>query len=199
MLHALTGVVVAHFFHLLSTLVLYALVLHVIPDRFERRDSVAFVTACLHIISPAGLFLSAPYAESLFACLNFLGMLFYSMVWYPRIPQQLTVTSSSLSILSGACFGLASTARGNGILSALVYVEPALEVLGRLVYDPLNLETLARFFALGITGLFILGGTILPQYIAYLRYCINDIPGNVRPWCSHLPPSIFTWVQSEYW
>ena len=190
---------IAHLSHLASTLLLYALAVQIAPGEQTTRKSIAKLTACLHILSPAGLFLSTPYAESLFACLNFSGFLFCARSWQTPESFRDSVVSSIYIVVSGACFGLASTARGNGALSALVYVEPGLILLGRLARRPLDFTALLQAAATGAAGLLTIAGVVFPQYIAYRQYCTND-PGHYpQPWCSKVLPSVYTYVQEHYW
>lgn len=184
---AVAGVVLSHLCHLISVIVLYHLVECV--GTMEKRRDAAFAAACLHIISPAGIFLSAPYAESLFGLLNMSGMLLYCK------SKSKSQSSDLYIITSGLCFGIAATVRSNGVFSGAI-----------LAYD--LLLTLRSFFALGdqrdaqrasslvSAGLLTGCGTVLPQYLAYREYCRPD---KLRPWCHRTIPSIYTWVQSQYW
>jgi len=188
---ALSGMLVSHVSHLLSVFLLYALTLDITPEKSVQRK-VAFVAACLYIFSPAGLFLSAPYAESLFSTLNLLGMLLHS-----RIPQQQRLheygVSSFLSLLgAGACFGLASTVRSNGVFSGLIFLYQAFI----LFQSRLNFRTVMTVIVIGVSGGLILLGFLGPQYLAYGEFCTGE---DARPWCSRTFPSVYTWVQSHYW
>ncbi len=69
---------VAHVSHLLSVVVLYRLGKLVWAD-----GRLAFLAASLHIFSPAGLFLSAPYAESTFSLLSFVGFYILALACHP--------------------------------------------------------------------------------------------------------------------
>ncbi|KAK0273430.1 ER membrane glycoprotein subunit of the GPI transamidase complex-like protein, partial [Friedmanniomyces endolithicus] len=76
--NALAGVLVSHLSHFLAVLVLYDLIHFVTPSTDLRKRQLAFTTACLHILSPAGIFLSASYGEATFAFWNLLGLLCYA-------------------------------------------------------------------------------------------------------------------------
>lgn len=98
-------------------------------------------------------------------------------------------------LLSGILFGVATTIRGNGLLSGLLY---GLEGFKEIIES-----TNPRFRQLSSI---VLGGSLmafyamLPQFLAYSDFCVNVIPSEKRrPWCSHQIPSIYTWVQSHYW
>lgn len=202
---ALVGIVVAHVSHLLSVFVLYALAWQIVPPQSPRRSSIAFVTAFLHIITPGGLFLSAGYAESLFSCLNFAGMLLYALTFNltPATTKPLArwLGATALLTASGACFGLSTTVRSNGLLSILLFVFAALARVKRILTQDIPSPSGIAHGILSVVphalaSVLTLAGTVYPQYIAYQEYCTD---GNTRPWCSHLPPSIYSWVQEHYW
>lgn len=75
------GVIIAHAAHGLSVLVLYCLGCAIFSGRKGRM--LAFIAACLHIFSPAGLFLSAPYGESTYALLSFTGYFLFVQSFSP--------------------------------------------------------------------------------------------------------------------
>ncbi|KAG9516636.1 DUF409 domain protein, partial [Aureobasidium melanogenum] len=113
---AYAGVLISHVAHLLSVFVLYGLVNRLpITDEPQRRK-VAFIAACLHIFSSAGLFLSAPYSESLFSLLNFFGVFVHAGIPCESPLEGYGTDSLSRLLLSGASFGLATTVRSNGML-----------------------------------------------------------------------------------
>ncbi|GAB7340398.1 hypothetical protein MBLNU457_6837t1 [Dothideomycetes sp. NU457] len=161
----------SHAFHLLSTLLLFLLTYINLPGEETWRRSTAFVASCLYIISPAGIFLSAPYSESFFAFFNFLGMLAVSRL-RPRsgsLPD--TLRQTLFTICSGIFFAIGCMIRSNGILSLLVYVEPGLVLLSELLGGPLRLP-------------------------AFVKLVGQDVR---RPWCDNFPPSIYNFVQQRYW
>ncbi|TIA14004.1 mannosyltransferase [Aureobasidium pullulans] len=170
---AYAGVIISHVAHLSSVIILYGLVHHLpIMDKKQRRK-VAFVAASLHVFSTAGLFLSAPYSESLFSMLNFLGVLLHA-----RIPWEMPLEKygpfSLLSLLlSGACFGLATTVRSNGLFSGLVYFHHVY----MLFHSRINLRTIVTIVVIGISAAMILSGMLFPQNVGFLRYwTVSNIP-----------------------
>ncbi|ORY61537.1 GPI mannosyltransferase 2 [Pseudomassariella vexata] len=182
------GVSISHVSHLLSVLVLYQLGLKVL-----REPRLSFIAALLHVISPAGLFLSAPYNESAFALLSFTGYLLFAHGLGSR------GTLNDLSILgSGIVFGLATTFRSNGLLSGIPFAVYAIIGFANLVEAP-NFLNLRRLIALGLGGLSVALGSIGPQAIAYFRFCSGSSASEPRPWCAKRLPSIYTFVQERYW
>lgn len=170
---------------------LYALTVQMLPMTRAKHE-IALCAALLSVVTPAGMFLSAPYAEAPFAMTQFGGMLACALAWKPGKSM---VQQSLLTILAGACFGLACTLRSNGIFSGLVFVEPFLLACSASTRR-FSVRALGQTIAPSIAGLLTIGGLLLPQYIAYQEYCTLGQP---RPWCSRFLPSVYTWVQSHYW
>ncbi|KAI7700229.1 hypothetical protein KC353_g16006 [Hortaea werneckii] len=199
--HALSGICLSHLSHFLAVIVLYHLIHSLIPSAtlaFKRQ--LAFATACLHVFSPAGLFLSAPYAESSFAFLSFLGCYCYVKAIenrYHRFADAYQL-DACWTVATGLSFGLATTMRTNGLLNGIIFAWDVYLVVPRLPHILRNRdgEEITRLFATLIAGGLIAIGFILPQIVAYTEYCTN---GNTRPWCTALPPSIYSFVQKEYW
>ncbi|KAL1297206.1 hypothetical protein AAFC00_004776 [Neodothiora populina] len=192
LVEALAGILISHACHLLSVLLLFQLAKSIVPTKSPQRDDIAFVAAMLHIVSPAGVFLSAPYSESLFACLTFLGMLCYAHVYHGSSGM----VRRCISVLaSGVCWGLASTVRGNGLLNGLILLSHALGLLGSLR----SLEVCQELLATLVAGLTVALGNALPQWIGYQQFCPQDSTVQIPIWCSRIPPSIYTYVQAHYW
>jgi phosphatidylinositol glycan class V len=186
---ALAGIVVANTAHLLSTLVLYRLGWVV-----WRDQTLSLVAALLHIISPAGLFLSAPYAESSFALLAFSGYLLFALSC--RAERQPT-RRDLYTVLAGVLFGLATAFRSNGILNGIPFAWEVLRNLPRLPRHPT--DTSRRLVALGVGGVCVAAGSLGPQAVAYLSFCSGTSGAPPRPWCHGYLPSIYTFVQQHYW
>lgn len=194
-LEALVAVAIAHVAHLLSVLVLFALGITIFPS---RPSGFALTAAFLHIISPAGLFLSAPYAESSCALLTLFGVLLFAKSFASK--GQPTVGHDLLVLLSGISFGIATTFRSNGILNGLLLLEEAFRVLISLRHG-FRFTTIHRLLATGLGGLSVGAGFLLPQYIAWNEYCgqLNADANSLRPWCQNTIPSIYSFVQDHYW
>lgn len=191
------GVVISTFCHLLSVLVLYRLVT-LLTRASHQQSRVAFLACVLHTLAPAGLFLSAPYAESIFSLLNFAGMLCYA-------ESKMAARSASISsqevvyrLSSGVLFALATIVRSNGLLSGLVLLYDVLLYLPRLLSIRPSVQDLCRVVVTCVSGTLIAIGFIGPQYVAYLDFCSTET-SVTRPWCEKSIPSIYSWVQSHYW
>lgn len=192
------AVVIANVCHVLSVLVLHRLTRLVFPDGPAKY--MAFCAASLHIISPAGLFLSAPYAESLFSLLSFLGYFLYAKS-LREDESQAWLARDLYVLVAGVACGFATAVRNNGILSGIIFAYDSVEALWQLLVDP-NMAAVRRVVVLVVAGVFVALGAILPQSAGYREFCRPDLhPGTfpLRPWCSDLVPSIYRWVQRTYW
>lgn len=180
--------------HLASVVFLFRLTRIVFPIR--AAENLAFLSASLHIFSLAGIFLSAAYGESLYSALSLLGYIFYARSLRHE-KRQLWVRRDILVMVSGLVFALATMVRSNGILNGALFLYDA---VATLIHVPqgLSLIVLRRLMALGVGGILVALGMIIPQWIAYKEFCqlAEQAP---RPWCSRLIPSIYTWTQDEYW
>ncbi|KAF3761275.1 family 76 glycosyltransferase [Cryphonectria parasitica EP155] len=209
----LIGVVFTNTCHLLSVLVLYHLGLLVWAD-----SAWALVAALLHVLSPAGLFLLAPYNESPFALLSFVGWFLLVRSCTVSAPEAgagskaFPSSSSSslagdvLTLLAAVSFGLATVFRTNGLLNGAPFAVEFLRTLYDLVEDlspgttPRHIRKLA---VLGLSGVLVAAGSVMPQFVAYRIYCTGSAGAGAgaeaRPWCLSLVPSIYNFVQRHYW
>jgi phosphatidylinositol glycan class V len=192
-LEVVVAIFVAHLSHLVSTLLLFKLTIAIFPAPNVR---FAFIAAVLHILSPAGIFLSAPYAESSCAMLSFAGSLLF--VKSTTAERKASTGHDALVLLSGIAFGIATTFRSNGILNGLLLLEEASKILWNLQYI-FDFVSIRRLVCTGLGGLFVASGFFLPQYIAYTEYCLESDVASTRPWCGNTLPSIYTFVQEYYW
>lgn len=208
------AIILANISHLLSVFVLHRLALALPLGKKENASSFAFVAATLHILSPAGLFLSAPYGESTFSLLSFLGQLLY-VSSFSTNSSSYRVRNDILLVLAGICFCVSSTVRGNGLLSGILLLHDAClwacSLLERIGVPLMSFKIIPPFFrdavhefpsrrmpAIIIAGLLVGLGFATPQYVAWGDYCSAGV-ANKRPWCNRFPPSIYSWVQKEYW
>ncbi|KAI5859312.1 glycosyltransferase family 76 protein [Durotheca rogersii] len=183
----LIGIFVAHVSHLLSVLVLYQLGVVV-----WRNPRPSFIAALLHVLSPAGLFLSAPYAESTFALLSFVGHLFFAKGVQD---QKRTVAHDVSLIASGMWFGFATTFRSNGLFNGVLFAVALLRELSA----PPTLTSIRRRLSLILGGLAVATGFVVPQVAAYQAFCSIPSQASLRPWCTNYLPSIYSFVQERYW
>jgi phosphatidylinositol glycan class V len=189
------GIVFSNACHLLSVFALYRLAN--MMTGHQGNSGLPYVASILYIVSPAGMFLSAPYAESLFALLNFTGMLLYGRAKTPdRRNLKPTIGEDSSVVASAILFVLATWVRSNGILSGLLYLFDAVICLLGMQRGE---NEIRRLIVTCVSGALLGIGAMIPQYVAYRSYCVSDTGSSARPWCYKPLPSIYTWVQSHYW
>jgi phosphatidylinositol glycan class V len=186
--------VLSHVAHFFTVLLLYALTQRISRSNGASSSATSTIAAALHIISPAGAFLSAPCSESLFSTLSFLGFYLY---------LDGRIAGGSLgeveTILAGFSFGCATVVRSNGILGGLPILYDAVLQGLHLLRDGITKKGMRKLSALGAGGLLIAIGALLPQYEAYKRFCDDVVEHDRRPWCDSKFPSIYGWVQRHYW
>lgn len=190
------GILLSHMSHWLSVIQLWALTKALIGNQADH--TLAFNTAVLHIISPGGVFLSAPYSESLFSFLSMSG--FLSFVYALRhFENQQPLTGSGHMVRAGFRFCAATMIRSNGILAGIpLLIEATTSGIGILTQGFTKVRV-AYLTSLVAAGLLVGVGLVIPQFLAYQEYCDGREVDNRRPWCNKTVPSIFTWVQSHYW
>ncbi|KAL3479097.1 GPI mannosyltransferase 2 [Aspergillus californicus] len=192
---AVTAVVLSHVAHYFSVLVVYRLSINVFGDDTERRKLFCFLSAALHIFSPAGAFLSAPYGEPVFSFLNITGFYIYSSSRLGSATGNHPLSYGKL-VLAGCLFAVATAIRSNGLLSGVLLAYDALEQFCDVVFRR-SMNAGIRLCVVIFSGCIVAFGFVIPQYFAYAAYCTAD--GISRPWCQSLVPSIYGWVQDRYW
>jgi phosphatidylinositol glycan class V len=192
------GIAVSNISHFVSMLILFKLVNVLLGESRGARTS--FIACALYVISPAGIFLSAPYGEALFAALNLGGMLCYVQARAVAHSNKSWTFRQDAEVVSSALlFGLATWIRGNGLLSGLIFLFDVASAAPRIVRMQSGSSDLRRVTVTLVAGVLLGIMAIIPQYIAYNDYCNGVDDSGTRPWCYKTIPSIYTWVQSEYW
>ncbi|KAI9138277.1 GPI mannosyltransferase 2 [Paraphysoderma sedebokerense] len=175
---AVAGVLISNGCVLLSSLLLFRL-----TQRIFKSDHFSYITTLFFIFNPASMVMSSIYTESLFTLLTFAGMYCLSM---------------NQPFMSTIPFTLATCTRSNGILNS-----------GFLIYEFLTATVPRR--SLSVRSLRYLAYSIIPclpffafHYYAYTQFCGQDpaatqISNQPRPWCQEMVPSIYSFVQKEYW
>lgn len=184
------GILLSNFAHFASVLVLYHL-----ARALTAGTTLAVSASILHIISPAGIFLSAPYSESLYALSSFTGYLLYAWAIATKAD---TVTGDFLTISSGLLLGIATLFRSNGLLNGIVVAAEFASHAAVFIRKP-TIPSARRVVALGIAGLLVGTSFLLPQAFGYMAFCTEAVEPGPRPWCSRTVPSIYAWVQERYW
>ncbi|PNP85811.1 hypothetical protein FNYG_00867 [Fusarium nygamai] len=187
---AIIAIGISHVSHLIAVLALYQLTIVLCNDR-----KLAYLAAAVHILSPGGLFLSAPYAESTFACLSFVANLLFAL-GLKASPDSLRRNISVIG--AGLLYGVSCVFRSNGFFGGVLFAVEAIKGLTALLGD-FTLSKVLRLVAPIIGGLLVAVGFVAPQVLAWMRYCNVQDNEEQRPWCTRPLPSIYTFVQEEYW
>jgi phosphatidylinositol glycan class V len=191
---AWAGIILSHLAHLFSSLLLYNLSLKVFKSH-QDKEKIALVTGVLYVVSPAGIFLSAPYSEALFALIQLAGYLLY-VEQAEAIESKSTLRSELLLLMSGVLLGSSTLIRSNGILNGLIFAYEAIACGITILRHGLSFNRLRRLVTIGIAGIAVGLPFVYPQYLAYQQYCHSDNPSS---WCNNYLPSIYAHVQSFYW
>ena len=194
----ITGLLLSHFSSWISMLLVWQIARRLVKGNKQGNSKICFLAALLYIISPAGIFLSAPYTESIFAAFNMLAYLLF-LDGRRHHGKGQSHSAAALTIGSGLSAGLATLMRSNGILSGMLFAWDALQSLRSLLTTDRSPSQLLRLLCLSIAGVSTGFGFVLPQYLAYREYCMQETSEPLRPWCSATIPSIFTFAQSHYW
>ena len=187
--------VLSHVAHYLSVLALYRLSLNVFGRETPSQRLLCFLSAALHIISPGGAFLTSPCPEAVFSFLNIFGYYVYSSSHSDHGTGK-AVSRHVKWLAAAVLFAVATTVRSNGILSGFLFAYDAVLQLGQVIRGP-SLNSVVRLGVIGISGSIVALGMILPQYLAYSTFCTAE--DTLRPWCQRTLPSIYSWVQEQYW
>lgn len=198
-LHAITlsGALISHVAHLSSVYVLCLLTRAIHPEPVHG-ERVALGAALLHIVAPAGIFLSSPYAESLFSFLNISGFALY-VCGMNRRHGHATISQRFQVVTAGLLFGAATILRSNGILSGLPFLYDAVARTWAIINHGFSRRRLYDMASLISGGLLVASGLVIPQTVAYHIYCKDVATGAKQPWCTRTIPSIYAWVQEHYW
>ncbi|KAE8403943.1 GPI mannosyltransferase 2 [Aspergillus pseudonomiae] len=187
---------VSHIAHYVSILAIYGLSVNIFGHGTTSGRLISLLAATLHIICPAGAFLSAPYGESLFSFLNITGYYLYSCSLLDANTGK-RASSNAKMLLAAALFSIATAVRSNGILSGALFAYDALLQLRKIISQGISGGSVLRLGVIVVGGCVVALGLIVPQWIAYTAFCRSDEP--LRPWCGQLIPSIYGWVQVHYW
>ncbi|EXJ95258.1 hypothetical protein A1O1_00378 [Capronia coronata CBS 617.96] len=194
----IAGLALSHLAHWLSVIQLFALATTLTGSKKTTTPSlIPFYAAAFHILSPAGVFLSAPYTESLFAFFSISGFLAFVRAVHHSAHGPFTGCIGMIG--AGIAFGTATFVRSNGILAGITFVLAACATAFAILSQGPSLPRVSLLASVLVGGLLVAVGMVTPQVVAYMEYCNGRYPGQRRPWCEANIPSIFTWVQSHYW
>lgn len=188
--------VLSHVAHYLSVLSLYRLSINIFGHTTATQRLICFLSAALHIICPAGAFLSAPYGESIFSFLNISGFYLYTSSLIAEHNGKSALRDLQVVTAAGL-FAIATMVRSNGILSGFLFAYDAALLAWATLTQGFDFHKTRRLAIIIFGGCLVALGMIVPQILAYRTYCMSQ--EDLRPWCSSALPSIYGWVQGHYW
>lgn len=189
-----SGIIISHLSHLFSVWALYDTSRRLF-QYLPGSTNLPYLASVLHTISPAGLFLSGPYAESLFSCFSFLA---YNLYVRSALCEEDSLRKELYQLISALLLSISTTIRTNGLLNGLLFVSEAFYGCSNLLHRRPNFKLFRRLIMICICGYVVGCGYLIPQYIAYQEYCSSSTT-DPRPWCKAKLPSIYNFVQSYYW
>ncbi|KAM4702369.1 GPI mannosyltransferase 2 isoform 1-T2 [Discoglossus pictus] len=161
----------------------------------SRRSS--FLAALLFCISPASIFMTAAYSESLFAMFTFTGL------WQ---------LEKSSTLGSCAMLSLAAAARANGLTSAGFLLHSGARAVLR------GISSWGRAMRMFLASLIVFLPFFIFQYYGYRRFCLpapeEEVPqellqlarekeyhvrGTPPVWCFSSLPLAYSYLQNAYW
>ena len=176
----LTAVVLNQLLFVPCVLLLYSLV--------KRLSSVrvAYASAVLLVVSPATIFLIAPYSECLFLLLSLCGLHVYERGWIAP---------------ASALFALTAATRSNGVLY-LTFPCWSMLLLGHRWWrgEVKRVRVMSYAVEIGLSVGLILSPSIAYNIWSAQPYCDPvKSPLPLPPYCHTWYPSMYSHVQQHYW
>lgn len=202
----------------LACFVKSAIILYDLTERVFEDTVTAYKTAILYCISPAGIFFSAAYSESMFAYLTFYTMLgsirCMPTIYFPLALSTLVRSNGVVNIGFPVYFSLKNiynsapkeTRQKRNILSTAWHI--------------LKLVTLNNCFTLMSTIIISVSPFLLLQLYNYVKFCTSTYDTSLLPthilqyavennlvlpgaessaWCNASVPLAYSYVQKTYW
>lgn len=192
------GIAIANICHFLSCVVLYYLSLKIFTSNtlfISRAERIALLSSLFYVISPAGVFLTAPYSESLCSLLCFSALLLRELSMnrssynniYSKTCLKPSIIYKLVYIFSGSLISLAFGVRANSLLFGILYLYDFYEfTIRNKSFKDSVLSILA--------GSQLMAAFLFANLFAYKTFC----PARGE-WCFERIPSLFSYAQSHYW
>lgn len=186
--------------HFLAALTLFHYTKLVFQNaRLFTPERVALSALALFVLSPAAMFLTAPYSEAIAALFSFqcLYLRERSLVVHYGTP----IIHKPLYLASGVAAAVAYGFRANCLLLGLIYVYDLGGVAHFLSKSSVmagamdNASFSTRLLPI-VAGLILGSGFLASQIYNYMAVCYGSDRGE---WCSARIPSLFTYAQAHYW
>lgn len=178
-------------FHLLSCVSMYYLALATfakISMFRQRKRAIALAASLAYVVSPAGIFLTAPYSESLCNLLVVTGL------WLRELALAKNTVGASfgnvrlvvLYTFSGTLVAIAFGVRANSVLFGLFYL-----------FDLQN--AWRNHHIQDCVWTIVAGGQIFAAIVVAVWYPYSVFCPERGQWCTWWVPSLFSYAQSTYW
>lgn len=181
-----------------SAFTLASIFLYKLTNLFCNDIKFADVTVVLFCLNPANVFYTVFYSESLYACLQFMGMYFIAG----------SSQNSSNYTISGLLFAAGSAARSNGVVSVgfigyaflTKIISLAKRSNGKSMMCEKLMELTLSFAQLLISIISILLPFVYFQYFGYVVYCFVETKARDKHhWCQKQVPASYSYIQNFYW
>ena len=165
----------------LSAFTAATVLLYLLTMDLTHHNLLSLLSSALFCITPASVFMSAVYTESLFVCLSFAGML---------------CIQRSRTFAASVFFSLASATRSNGVVLAgfIIYHHTM-----TLLHRPNCRTVLYTIAKMSIQVVLIFLPFVLFQTYGYIKFCTSVSLDDVPTWCSLMVPISYSSLQSRYW
>ncbi|KAL4444210.1 hypothetical protein ABPG75_011947 [Micractinium tetrahymenae] len=144
----------------------------------QQGECIADLALLFFCCNPASVFYSAAYSEALFAAATWAGLLLLPRRHWAGV----------------AALAAASAMRSNGILGMWFPLHKALAAAA--AHSKLPLREAGRA---ALSCAIILAPYVAMQAGAYLAHCGASAAAPPPPWCSARLPSVYAFIQKEYW
>lgn len=187
------AVLVANISHLAAAIVLYYLTLATFRSyKFFGSSSIAHLSSTLFVLSPAGIFLTTSYSESISALLSFVALYLREVAinhedFTSRVHG--SIRYHAVYVFSGVFAALAFGQRANCLLLGIAYLYDLYEY----GYRAKNLHDAITSVA---AGSILFAAFVFSNVYNYLVFCTSH---STQKWCSNTIPSLFLYAQGHYW
>lgn len=141
------------------------------------------IAAYLSILSPSPCSLISPTPEAFFS--------FFALLGHLCLASYTSAHGIARHLMASLCYALATAFRANGIL--LVGF-----VLWSIFWQGGNSKRPLAMMLIPVLVFICLFPLLLSQAFAYARFCLKD-DASWREWCGKKVPSVYTFVQDQYW
>lgn len=196
-----------------------AIILYDLTECVFKNTIIAYKAAILYCISPANIFFSAVYSESMFAYLTFYIMLesmkSSSYIYFPLALSILVRSNGIINIGFPIYFGFKTL-----LNSALQRIDKQNYNILITLRHIFKLITLKNYFTIFSTVIISISPFVLLQIYNYMKFCTSTFDKTLLPihilryatehnlilpgtkasiWCNATVPVAYSYIQKTYW